>query len=296
MPDVDGYLDGERFDGTSATTAAGDGFSVKGASTQGWGMQHRLSRIFSPVDGRTVMLAFDHGYFLGPISGLERIDTSIQPLLPDADAIMLTRGALRTSIPPTYDGGVVLRASGGPSVLRDLSDEHLAMDIEDAVRLDASALAIQVFIGGENESRSVHNLTRLVDDGQRYGIPILGVTAVGKELTRDARYFRLATRIMAELGATFVKSYYVDEGFESVVAACPVPIVVAGGKKLPELEALDMAYRAVSEGAAGVDMGRNIWQSERPAAMLAAVRAVVHDGLNPAEAFELCQDHPAPTR
>ena len=287
MPDVDDYREAETFD-TSPATAAGA--AVKGAAGLGWGMQHRLAHIFSPRDGRTVMLAFDHGYFLGPISGLERIDTAIQPLLPAADAIMLTRGALRTSIPHTYGGGVVLRASGGPSVLRELSDEHIAMDIEDAVRLDADALAIQVFIGGEHESRSVRNMTKLVDWGHRYGIPVLGVTAVGKDMVRDARYFRLATRIMAELGATFVKSYYVEEGFESVVAACPVPIVVAGGKKLPEQDALTLAYRAVSEGAAGVDMGRNIWQSDHPAAMIAAVRGVVHDGLDPAAAYELYQD------
>jgi putative autoinducer-2 (AI-2) aldolase len=288
VPDTDDLLDARNFGGPAAPT--GHGFHVKGAHAQDWGMQNRLSRIFRPETGRTVMLAFDHGYFLGPMSGLERIDTTIAPLVPDADAIMMTRGALRTSIPSTTQAGLVLRASGGPSILRDLSDEHIALDLEDAVRLNAAALAIQVFIGGENESRSVRNLATLVDAGQKYGVPVVGVTAVGKDMVRDARYFRLATRISAEMGAHIVKTYYVAEGFETVTASCPVPIIMAGGKKLPEIEALTMAYRAVQEGAAGVDMGRNIFQSEHPAAMLAAVRAVVHDLTKPEDAFELFRE------
>jgi putative autoinducer-2 (AI-2) aldolase len=233
------------------------------------------------------MLAFDHGYFQGPTTGLERVDLSIAPLAPYADALMLTRGMLRTSIPSTHRGGVVMRASGGPSILKDLSNERIAVDLEDAVRMNVHALAVQVFVGGEHETQSVENMTRLVDAGYRVGIPVLGVTAVGKELTRDARYLGLATRICAELGAQFVKTYYVEEGFERVTAGCPVPIVMAGGKKLPELDALTMAHRAVSEGAAGVDMGRNIFQSDAPAAMIQAVGAIVHDGSTPAEAYEL---------
>jgi putative autoinducer-2 (AI-2) aldolase len=181
----------------------------------------------------------------------------------------------------------VLRASGGPSILKELSDEQIAVDIEDAARLNVAALAVQVFIGGEHETQSVHNMTRLVDLGLRYGIPVMGVTAVGKQLTRDAKYIRLACRICAELGAQFVKTYYVDEGFDSVTASCPVPIVMAGGKKLPELDALTMAHRAVSEGAAGVDMGRNIFQSDNPIGMMRAVAAVVHDGKAPEEAMEI---------
>jgi putative autoinducer-2 (AI-2) aldolase len=199
---------------------------------------------------------------------------------------MLTRGILRTSIPSTASKGVVLRASGGPSILKELSNEQIAVDIEDAVRLNVAALAVQVFIGGEFETQSIHNLTRLVDLGNRYGIPVLGVTAVGKNMTRDARYFRLACRICAELGAHFVKTYYVSEDFETITASCPVPVVMAGGKKLPEIEALDMAYRAVSEGAAGVDMGRNIFQSDAPIAMIQAVRKVVHENYKPEEALE----------
>jgi putative autoinducer-2 (AI-2) aldolase len=183
---------------------------------------------------------------------------------------------------------MVLRASGGPSILREeLSDEQIAMDMEDAVRLNAAGVGIQVFIGGEHETRSIHNMTRLVDAGLRVGIPVMGVTAVGKEMVRDAKYFRLACRMIAELGAQYVKTYYVDEDFETVTASCPVPIVMAGGKKLAELDALTMAYNAVQGGAAGVDMGRNIFQSDAPKAMIAAVNAVVHKNTKPKEAFEL---------
>jgi len=266
-----------------------DGFFLKGSNSLDWGMKNRLARIFNPASGRTVMLAFDHGYFQGPTTGLERIDVTILPLEPYVDALMLTRGILRSTIPPTTNKAIVLRASGGPSVLKELSNEQIALDMEDAARLNAAAVAVQVFVGGEYETQSVHNLTRLVDAGARYGIAVLGVTAVGKELTRDARYLRLACRIIAELGAHYVKTYYVDDGFETVTASCPVPIVMAGGKKLPELEALSMAYNAIQQGASGVDMGRNIFQSEAPIAMVRAVRGVVHDNLRPAEAYELYQ-------
>jgi putative autoinducer-2 (AI-2) aldolase len=202
---------------------------------------------------------------------------------------MLTRGILRSIVPSSFTSGVVLRASGGPSILKELSNEQLSVDIEDAARLNVSALAVQVYIGGDFETQTVNNMTRLVDAGLRYGIPILGVTAVGKAMVRDAKYFRLACRICAELGVQFVKTYYVAEGFDTVTASCPVPIVMAGGKKLPELEALTMAYRAVSEGAAGVDMGRNIFQAEAPTAMIQAVGKVVHEMMKPAQAFDLYQ-------
>lgn len=262
-------------------------FHLKGSAALDWGMQNRLARIFNPKTGRTVMLAFDHGYFQGPTSGLERIDLKILPLIPFADCLMLTRGVLRSVIPPTTAKPVVLRVSGGTSILKELSNEGLAVDIEDAVRLNACGLAVQVFIGGEHEKETILNMTRMVDLGIRYGIPTLAVTAVGKEMQRDARYFRLATRICAELGAHFIKTYYVEEGFETVAASCPVPIVIAGGKKIPELEALKMAYRAVQEGAAGVDMGRNIFQSTHPDAMIQAVRAVVHENETPEKAYDL---------
>ncbi len=262
-------------------------FFLKGSGAYDWGMQNRLARTFRPSTGRTVMLAVDHGYFLGPTTGLERIDVDIVPLLPYVDALFCTRGILRSVIPAAPAIPVVLRASGGPSILRELSDEEIAVDMEDALRLNACGVGVQLFIGGPNETKSVHNMTRLVDAGLRHGVPVLGVTAVGKDMVRDARYFRLATRIAAELGAQVVKTYYVPDGFETVTASCPVPIVMAGGKKLPELEALTMAYRAIQEGASGVDMGRNIFQSDAPAAMLRAIAAVVHEDMPPERALDL---------
>jgi 3-hydroxy-5-phosphonooxypentane-2,4-dione thiolase len=287
MADLEGVKENKDF--YLNIPARQEPFFLKGSGSLDWGMQNRLGRIFNRNSGRTVMLAIDHGYFQGPTTGLERVDVNIVPLLPSADALMLTRGILRTTIPSAFTSGVVLRASGGPSILKELSNEQIAVDIEDAVRLNVSAVAVQVYIGGEFETQTIHNLTRLVDQGNRYGIPVLGVTAVGKELTRDARYLRLACRICAELGAHIVKTYYCPEGFETVTASCPVPLVMAGGKKLPELDALTMAHRAVQEGAAGVDMGRNIFQSEAPTAMIQAVRKVVHENMKPEHAYEFYQ-------
>jgi len=287
MPEAD--KEGERYQ--ADTPQAAPGFFLKGSHQLDWGMTNRLARTFNPASGRTVMLAVDHGYFQGPTTGLERIDLSIVPLMPQCDALFCTRGVLRSLIPAESQKPMVLRASGGPSILREeLSDEQIAMDMDDAVRLNAAGVGIQVFIGGEHETRSVHNMTRLVDAGLRVGMPVMGVTAVGKDMVRDAKYFRLACRIIAELGAQYVKTYYVEKDFETVTASCPVPIVMAGGKKLPELEALEMAYRAVSEGAAGVDMGRNIFQSEAPGAMIQAVSGAVLDGLRPAEAYEVFRE------
>jgi len=267
-----------------------EAFFLKGSNALDWGMQNRLARIFRPDTGRTVMLAIDHGYMQGPTSGLERVDVSIVPLLPYSDALMLTRGVLRSTIPSSYGRGIVLRASGGPSILKELSNEQLAVDLDDAVRLNVAALAVQVYVGADFETQTVHNMTRLVDIGYRSGIPVLGVTAVGRDMVRDARYLSLSCRICAELGAQLVKTYYVEEGFETVTASCPVPIIMAGGKKLPELDALTMAYQAIEQGAAGVDMGRNIFQSEFPAAMIQAVSKVVHERMKPREAFQLFQD------
>ena len=284
MPDSEHLTAGARF--APSVPARQEVFPLKGCGALDWGMQSRLARIFRPDTRRTVMLAIDHGYFQGPTTGLERVDLSILPLLPHADALMTTRGMVRSTVPPASRVPIVLRASGGPSVLRELSDERLAVGMEDAARINAAAVAVQVFIGGEHETQSVRNMTRLVDAGQRYGIPVLAVTAVGKELTRDARYLRLATRICAELGAHFVKTYYCAEDFDTVVSACPVPLVMAGGKKLPERDALTMAYHAIENGAAGVDMGRNIFQSDTPQAMIRAVGAVVHASVKPADAYE----------
>lgn len=267
------------------TPQQNDNFFLKGSNNYDWGMKNRLARIFNPASGRTVMLAFDHGYFQGPTSGLERIDMTIKPLVPYADALMCTRGILRTLINPESNNSVVMRASGGPSILKDLSNEQIAVNVEDALRMNVSAMAVQVFIGGECETQTVINMTNLVDGCNRYGIPVLAVTAVGQELTRDARYIGLATRMLAELGAAIVKTYYVDD-FDTVIAACPVPVVIAGGKKLAEFDALQMARNAIDAGAAGVDMGRNIFQSEAPIAMIQAVRKVVHEKLSAQEGYQ----------
>ena len=290
MPDTEDLTDGARFQAHVPAPALVN--PLKGSGGLDWGMQSRLTRIFPAATSRTVMLAIDHGYFQGPTTGLERVDLSIVPLLGFADALMTTRGMVRSTIPPTANVPIVLRASGGPSVLKELSNEQVAVAMEDAVRLNACAVAVQVFIGGEHETQSVHNMTRLVDEGQRAGVPVLAVTAVGRELTRDARYLRLAVRICAELGAHVVKTYYCAEDFDTVTSACPVPVVMAGGKKLPELEALTMAYQAIEDGAAGVDMGRNIFQSDHPAAMLRAIRAVVHESAKPEQAYEEFQRYP----
>jgi len=285
MPEAD--TEGARYQ--ADTPQAAPGFFLKGSHQLDWGMKNRLARTFSPQSGRTVMLAVDHGYFQGPTTGLERIDLNIVPLLPYCDALFCTRGILRSVIPAEAQRPMVLRASGGPSILKELSDEQIAMDMEDAVRLNAAGVGIQVFIGGEFETRSIHNMTKLIDAGLRVGMPVMGVTAVGTNMVRDARYFRLACRIIAELGAQYVKTYYVDDGFETVTSSCPVPIVMAGGKKLPELEALTMAHNAVQQGASGVDMGRNIFQSDAPKAMIQAVHAVVHKNMKPAHALDLYQ-------
>jgi putative autoinducer-2 (AI-2) aldolase len=284
MPEVDAREDKVFYEDVPQQTL---GFFLKGSGNLDWGMKNRLSRVFNPDNGHTVMLAVDHGYFQGPTTGLERIDLNVVPLLPYCDALFCTRGILRTVIPADLQIPVFLRASGGPSILKELSNEQIAMDIEDAIRLNTAGVGIQIFIGGEFETRSIHNMTKLVDLGNRYGIPVMGVTAVGKDMVRDAKYFRLACRIIAELGAHLVKTYYVDDGFETITSSCPVPIVMAGGKKLPEIDALTMAYKAVQGGAAGVDMGRNIFQSDSPIAMIRAVRKVVHEEMPPEQALDL---------
>ncbi len=254
-----------------------------------WGMQHRLANVIRPDTGRTVMLAVDHGYFQGPTTGLEEPQKAIAPLLPYADSLMLTRGVLRQCVDPASRTPVVLRVSGGTSILKDdLSDEEITVSMEDAVRLDASAVALSIFVGSENERRTLANLSKLVDAGEQYGIPVLAVTAVGRDMVRDARYLGLCCRIAAELGARIVKTYYCED-FEKIVASCPAPIVIAGGKKIEERAALQMAHDAVSRGAVGVDMGRNIFQSDNPAAMIQTVRQIVQENRSPDEAFEFLQ-------
>ena len=284
MADLDDLREGCNF-GLGIQTADRS-FHVKGAENLPWGMKDRLSRIFNPKTGKTVMLACDHGFIMGPTSGVERIDLNIVPLIEYADCLMCTRGILRSVIPPTANKPICLRSDAGTSILTSLNDNVL-IDVEDAIRMNVSAMAVMLAIGDtEHEATTVANLYKAVDKGTRYGIPVMGVTAVGKDMARDARYFGLASRIAAENGANIVKTYYCD-GFEKVAAACPVPVVIAGGKKLSELEALELCYNAINEGAAGVDMGRNVFQSEAPAAMIQAVSAVVHDNMKPIQAFEL---------
>ncbi|MBI5632424.1 MAG: 3-hydroxy-5-phosphonooxypentane-2,4-dione thiolase [Nitrospirae bacterium] len=260
-----------------------------------WGLKNRLSRVIKP-DGRTVMLAVDHGYFLGPTSGLEDAGKTIKPLLSHADALMPARGVLRTSVDASTETPIVLRVSGGNSILdEDLSDEGITVSMEDAIRLNVAAVALSIYVGSPNQKETLLNLARLVDEGQRYGIPVLAVTAVGKSMGRDARYLSLCCRIAAELGAHFVKTYYC-EGFEKVVKTCPVPLVMAGGKKLPEAEALELTYNAIKRGAAGVDMGRNIFQAEAPVAMIQAVKAIVHEHATPRQALDLYNSLKAQTK
>jgi putative autoinducer-2 (AI-2) aldolase len=258
-----------------------------------WGLENRLSKIIKPADGRTVMLAVDHGYFLGPTTGLESIRESIMPIAHLADTLMLTRGALRNDIDPSLDTPIVLRVSGGSSVLEDdLSNETILVNAEECIRMNAAGMAVQVFIGAPGQQQSLASLGSLVNKGERYGIPVIGVTAVGKEMVRDARYLSLACRIIAETGGHIVKTYYCDD-FERVTSTCPVPVVMAGGKKLPERDALEMTFKAIQGGAAGVDMGRNIFQSDSPLGMIKAVNAVVHGNASVDDAYAVYMDEKA---
>lgn len=287
MADLDDLREGSNFG--LGVASQKECFHVKGAENLPWGMKDRLSRIFNPRTGKAVMLAFDHGFIMGPTSGLERIDLNILPLVEYADCLMCTRGILQSTIPAHVNKPICLRSDAGTTILTELND-NVVIDIEDAIRMNVSAMAVMLSIGDSvNEAKTIANLYRAVDKGSRYGIPVMGVTAVGKQMARDARYFGLASRVCAENGANIVKTYYC-EGFEKVSAACPVPVVIAGGKKLPEKEALDLCYMAINDGAAGVDMGRNVFQSVHPIAMIQAVHAVVHEGLTPDQGFELFQD------
>lgn len=254
-----------------------------------WGMKNRMARIFRPETGRTVMLAVDHGYFLGPISKLENPRKTIEPLIPYTDAIMLTRGVLRNCVNPDFNVPVVLRVSGGNSIVgKDLSNEEVITSVREAVRLNVSAVAFSIYVGAEYEHQTLVCLSKLIDECEDYGIPVLAVTAVGKELEkRDARYLSLACRIAAELGARFIKTYYCED-FEKVVESSPVPLVIAGGPKMDSEEAVfKVAYEAISKGAKGVDFGRNIWQSSHPVAMINAIRAIVHENADVKRALEV---------
>jgi len=252
-----------------------------------WGMKNRMSRIIQK-DGHVVMLAVDHGYFMGPTTGLEKLDEMVKPLLPYADVLMPTRGGLRNYIPPNTNIPICLRVSGGTSILNktNLLHEGTAVSIQDAISLNVAAVAYSILVGQPFERDTLLGMTEYIDEANKYGIPVLAVTAVGKGLGKDARYLSLASRMAAELGASIVKTYFCED-FEKVVDTCPVPIVIAGGKKIPEKDALQMAYDALQTGAIGVDMGRNIFQSSDPVAMIQAVNAVVHKKHSPKEAYDL---------
>ena len=254
-----------------------------------WGMRNRLSRIIKPETGRTVMLAVDHGYFMGPTHKLEQPRKTIEPLLPYSDAIMCTRGVLRTCVDPEANVPIVLRVSGGASIVGEsLTNETITTSFRDAVRLNVAAVALSIFVGSQHEHQTLSNLGKLVNMGTDYGVPVLAVTAVGKELEkRDARHLGLACRVAAEIGAQFVKTYYCED-FDKVVNGCPVPLVVAGGPRLEtELDAFQLAHDAISDGAVGVDMGRNIWQSEYPVSMIRAIREIVHNNASVREAQQV---------
>ena len=251
-----------------------------------FGMKNRLSRIFTPETGKTVMLAVDHGYFQGPTTGLKNLRETITPLIPHADCLFITRGMVRNTVDPATDISVCLRVSGGPSILGELSNEDIVVSMEEALRLNASGVGMSIFVGAANEDRTVSNLGRLVSEAERFGMPVLAITAVGREMARDDRYLGLACRVAAEIGAHIVKTYYCKD-FYKVVEACPVPIVIAGGKKIPEKEALQMTEDAIKEGASGVDMGRNIFQSDNPVGMIKAARAIVQEGASAKEAFKI---------
>ncbi len=266
------------------------GFFLKGINSLDWGMKKHMANIFNPESGNTVMFAFDHGYFMGSTAGLERLDLLLPQLAPYVDCFMGTRGALRTCVPPEIVKSVALRVTSGSSMLQDdLSHEVVAVDIEDAIRMNADCMAVQTFIGADGQLSSLDNLNQVISAGMRYSIPTMGVCAVGKDMVRTDRFFKLATRIIAEMGVQVVKTYDC-ENFEEVVAACPVPIVVAGGKKLSEPDALKLAYGVIQKGAHGVDMGRNIFQSTHPVAMAQAVSMIVHKGATDKEALEFFQD------
>jgi len=252
-----------------------------------WGMKNRLSKIIKPKDGRTVMLAVDHGYFMGPTTGLEKLDEMINPLLPYADTLMVTRGALRNYVDPVTDIPIVLRVSGGTSIVgKELLHEGTVVSIEDAIRLNVSGVAYSILVGADFERDTLLGMTKYVDEAERYGIPVLAVTAVGKDMAKDVRYLGLASRMAAELGAHIVKTYFCKD-FEKIIESCPVPVVIAGGKKQPEKDALNMAYDAIQAGAIGVDMGRNVFQSTDPVGMIKAVNAIIHKDVTPKEAFEI---------
>lgn len=257
-----------------------------------WGMEDRLSQLIQP-DGKAHFLPIDHGYFQGPTTKLEDPGETVKPLLPYADGIMLTRGVLRSSIDPAGKTPVILRVSGGTSVVgENLANEGITTSVKEAIRLNASAVSTSIYVGSEYEHQTLLDLSNLVNECEEYGIPVMAVTAVGREMEkRKTRYLALASRIAAEMGARVVKTYYTEKDFEKVVEGCPVPIVIAGGPKVDtELEVFEFVYDAIQKGAIGVNLGRNVWQNEYPVAMMRSVRSIIHDDATPEDAHELYND------
>lgn len=289
MPDAEGILEARDVSEIASEDASVNEKSIKGADNIGWGMKNRLSRLIKP-DGHCQFLPIDHGYFQGPTRCLERPGETIRDLLPYADGLFVTRGVLRTCVAPDIDTPIILRVSGATSVIgKDLSDEIITTSVEEMIRLNVAAVGLSIFVGSDYEKQALESLALLVNECEDYGIPVMAVTAVGKELEkRTARYLALSCRIAAELGAKLVKTYYCAEDFEKVTNGCPVPVVMAGGPKCEtELEVFEFVYDGMQKGAIGVNLGRNVWQNPHPIAMMRALNAVVHDGVTPKQAFDL---------
>jgi len=262
---------------------------IKGSDNLDWGMKNRLSRLIRP-DGRCQFLPIDHGYFQGPTRCLERPGETIRDLTPYADGLFVTRGVLRAAIDPQIKTPIILRVSGGTSVVGDdLANEIITTSVDEMIRLNVAAVGVSIFVGSDYERETLENLSLLVDECEDYGIPVMAVTAVGKEMEkRAARYLALSCRIAAELGAKIVKTYYCDDGFEKVTDGCPVPVVIAGGPRCEtELEVFEFVYDGIQKGAIGVNLGRNVWQSPHPVAVMRALNGVIHDGLTPRQALDL---------
>jgi putative autoinducer-2 (AI-2) aldolase len=289
MADAEGVLEARDVSEMPAEHSGLKTKWIKGADNLGWGMRNRLSRLIKP-DGHCQFLPIDHGYFQGPTRCLERPGETIRDILPYADGLFVTRGVLRACVDPDDDTPIILRVSGGTSVLaEDLSDEIITTSVEEMIRLNVAAVGLSIFVGSDYEKQTLESLAILVNECEDYGIPVMAVTAVGKELEkRTARYLGLSCRIAAELGAKIVKTYYCAEDFEKVTNGCPVPVVMAGGPKCEtELEVFEFVYDGMQKGAIGVNLGRNVWQSPHPVAMMRALNAVVHDEATPKQAFDL---------
>ena len=289
MADAEGILESRSENELPPQKEWAEKKPIKGAETLDWGIRNRLSSMIQS-DGHCQFLPIDHGYFQGPTRCLEKPQDTIRDLLPYADALFVTRGVLRASIPPDIDTPIILRVSGGTSVMgKDLANEVITTSLEEMIRLNVSAVGISIFVGSDYEKETLQNLAMLVDSCEDVGIPVMAVTAVGKELEkRQARYLALSCRIAAELGARIVKTYYCDKDFDKVTGGCPVPVVIAGGPKCEtELEVFEFVFDGMQKGAIGVNLGRNVWQNPHPEAVMRALHSVIHEGATPAQALDI---------